>query len=79
MSLRRGQVRALRGIERDLADSDPDLDAFFLSFASQAGRPVMPRVETIGAGPLKLLARLRRRRTLTERMKDWCAQNWNDP
>ncbi len=79
MSLRRGQLMALRGIERDLADSDPGLDALFLSFASQAGRPVMPWVETVGAGPFKLLARLRRRRTLTERMKDWCAQNWNDP
>ena len=40
MSLRRGQSRALRGIERDLADSDPGLNASFLSFAAHAGRPL---------------------------------------
>jgi hypothetical protein len=79
VSLRRGQSRALRGIERDLAGSDPDLNAAFLSFAAHAGRPTMPRVEKVGTGPLRIFARLRRRRTLAERVKDWCAQNWNDP
>ena len=79
MSLRRGQPRALRGIERDLAESDPRLNAYFLSFDSHAGRPMMPRLEKIGKGPLRIFARLRRRRTLAERMRDWCAQNWNDP
>jgi hypothetical protein len=39
----------------------------------------MPRVEKISARPLQIFARLRRRRTLAERMKDWCGQNWNDP
>ena len=79
MSLRRGQSRALRGIERDLADSDPRLNAYFLSFAAHAGRPLVPRVEKIRARPLRIFARLRRRRTFAERMRDWCAQNWNDP
>jgi hypothetical protein len=77
--LRRGQLRALRGIERDLAESDPRLNAYFLSFDAHAGRPMIPKVEKIGKGPLRIFARLRRRRTLAERMKDRHAQNWNDP
>ena len=79
MSLHRGQLRTLYGIERDLADSDPDLDALFLSFASATGRPEMPDAENISARHLKVLSRLRRRRTLSERVKQWCAQNWNAP
>jgi len=79
VSLRRGQSRALRGIERDLADSDPGLNASFLTFAAHAGRPVVPRVEKIRAWPLRIFARLRRRRTLAGRMRNWYAQNLNDP
>ena len=79
MSLRRGQSRALRGIERDLADSDPGLNASFLSFAAHPGRPLMPRVEKIRPRPLRIFTRLRRRRTLAERMRVWYAQDWNDP
>jgi hypothetical protein len=79
VSLRPSQLRALRGIERDLADSEPDLDALFGSFATQGGRSKAPRAEKIGARPLWIFARLRRRRPLTERMKDWSAQNWTDP
>ena len=58
MSLRRGQSQALRGIERDLADSDPRLNAYFLSFAAHAGRPLMPRVEKIRARPLRIFDHL---------------------
>jgi hypothetical protein len=79
VSLRRGKLRALRGIDHELADSDPDLDALFQWFTSQAGRHEMPRAENVGARPRQMLARLRRRRPLAERMKDWIAQNWNDP
>jgi hypothetical protein len=31
--MRRRWLRTLQGIERDLADSEPDLDALFRSFA----------------------------------------------
>ena len=79
MSLRRSQLRALRGIERDLADSEPDLDALFGSFAPQGGRSKAPRMEKIGVRPLRIFARLWCRRPITERMKDWSAQNWTDP
>jgi hypothetical protein len=53
-----GHGRALRRIERDLADSDPSLDALFLSFSATARGEKMPRVEKIRTGPLRLLARL---------------------
>jgi hypothetical protein len=36
VSLRRSQLRALRGIECNLADSEPYLDALFLSFVPTA-------------------------------------------
>ncbi len=71
MSLHRGQLRTLYGIERDLADSDPDLDALFVAFASATGRPEMPDAEHISTRRLKVLSRLRRRRTLSERVKQW--------
>jgi hypothetical protein len=76
---RRGQLRALRRVEREIADSEPGLYAFFLSFNRRAAGRDMPQTETSGSGPLRRLARRRRGRTLTERMKDWCAENWNDP
>ena len=79
MSLHRGQLRTLHGIERDLADSDPDLDALFLSFASAAGRPEVPAAENISARHLKVLSRLWPRRTLSERMKHWYAENRDAP
>jgi hypothetical protein len=79
---RRGQLRALRRVEREIADSEPGLYAFFLSFNRRAEGRDMPRTEDAedsGSGRLRRLARRRRGRTLTERMKDWCAENWNDP
>jgi aminoglycoside phosphotransferase (APT) family kinase protein len=79
VSLRRGQLRALHGIDHELADSDPDLDALFQWFTSHTRRHEMPQTEKVGARPRQMLARLRRRRPLAERMKDWIAQNWNDP
>jgi hypothetical protein len=79
VSLRRGQLRTLRGIDHELAGSDPDLDALFLWFTSHTRQHAMPRAENVDAWPSQMLTRLRRRRTLAERVKDWVAQNWTDP
>jgi hypothetical protein len=70
--------RALREIERDLAGSDPGLDALFRSFARSPGRRDLSWVERDGRKRF-LLFGPRRQQTLTERMKDRCAENWNDP
>jgi hypothetical protein len=78
VNLRR-QLRTLRGIERDLAGSDPGLDAMFRSFARRTGGPGVPRVEKIDRRRFWVLGRRRRQRSLTDRMKDWTAENWNDP
>ena len=79
MSLRRRQLRILRGMERELADSEPGLDALFQGFARRTNGHDMRWVEMIdrqaalavfpaaaGAGP-------------AERMKDRSAEKWNDP
>jgi len=70
--------RTLHGIERDLAGSDPDLDALFRSFARCTGGRDMSWLERIGRKRFLLFGR-RRQRTLAERMKAWCAENWKDP
>jgi hypothetical protein len=57
MSLRRGQRRALRGIERDLARSDPDLDRLFLSFAGLTSTQEIPAAEKMRSRQFRLLAR----------------------
>ncbi len=77
LSLRRR--RALRGIERDLAASDPVLDEVFRRFARRAGAYDMPRLERVAPWPLRMLARLWPGRRVTERVKDWVAENWNEP
>jgi hypothetical protein len=79
VKLRRGQLRTLREVEREIADSEPGLYAFFLSFNRRGFGRDMPQTEVFGPGRLERLARRRRGRTLTERMKDWCAENWKDP
>jgi hypothetical protein len=38
----------------------------------------MSWVEKVGRKRFLLFGR-RRQRTLAERMKDWCAENWTDP
>jgi hypothetical protein len=60
MSLRPHR-RALRGIERDLACSDPHLNMLFASFTHLAGGTKMPRIEMIGAWPVRLVRWLGRR------------------
>lgn len=58
---RLGRQRALGGIARDLADTDPRLDELFLSFNERACGWKMPRSERIRARPLELIARIGRR------------------
>ena len=57
MSLPLGQRRALRGIERDLARSDPDLTRLF-SFIGLTSTQEIPAAEKIRSRPFRLLARL---------------------
>jgi hypothetical protein len=72
-------MRTLQGIERDLAGSDPGLDALFRSFARRTGGHDVPWVEKLERRRFLMFGRRRRERTLTERMKDWTAENWKDP
>jgi hypothetical protein len=61
MNARLGRGRALRRIERDLANSDPRLDAIFLSFTVQTRGEKMPEAEKIRTGLRRWLIRLGRR------------------
>ena len=82
MTMRRRSLRALQRMERDLASSDPGLEALFQSFARRTRGWDMSWVEEVGRKRFVLfgiLGRRRRERTLTERMKDWTAENWKDP
>ncbi len=65
-------------MERDLASSDPGLDALFRSFARRTRGYDLSWVEEIGRKRFWLFGRPRERK-LTERMKDWTADNWQDP
>jgi hypothetical protein len=60
MNLRRGR-RVLRGIERDLAQSDPGLAMFFVSFTARAKGAEMPDTEQIKARSRRPFGRLGRR------------------
>lgn len=81
MTMRRRSLRALQRMERHLATSDPGLDALFQSFARRTRGWDMPWVEEVGRKRFLLFGRRRRVRVrkLTERMKDWTAENWKDP
>jgi len=78
MTKRRRSLRALQRMEQELASSDPGLDALFQSFARRTRGWDMSWVEKVGRKRFVLFGR-RRERTLTERMKDWSAENRNDP
>jgi hypothetical protein len=79
VDLCRRQLRTLRSIERDLADCDPGLDALFRAFTRHAARRETPQVENVSHWPPRMLARLRRRWSRTERMTGrYAAGNWND-
>jgi hypothetical protein len=75
VTTRRRWMRTLQGIERDLAGSDPGLDALFRSFARRTGGRDMSWVEKLGRRRFLMFGRRRRERTLTERTKDWTAEN----
>jgi hypothetical protein len=79
VSLSRRQLRTLRGIERDLACSDPRLNEFFLLFSGGFRGYDMPPVERVSRWPSRMLARLWGGRNVTERMAAWYAENWHDP
>ena len=79
MSLRRRQLRILRGMERELADSDPGLDALFLGFARRTNGHDMRWVEMIDRRRRWLFFRRRQAPSPGERIKDRSAENWNDP
>jgi hypothetical protein len=70
MGLRRGQRRALRGIERDLARSDPDLDVLFFSFGRLSSTQEIPAAEQIKSRQFGLLARLGQENR-QRRAEDW--------
>jgi hypothetical protein len=78
MTKRRRSLRALQRMERELASSDPGLDALFQSFARRTRGWDMSWVEEVGRKRFLLFGR-RRERTLTGRRKDWTAENWKDP
>jgi hypothetical protein len=79
--MRRRSLRALRRIERDLAGSDPGLDALFRSFARRRGDDYswVEQIDRSRRRIFGMFGRRRRERTLSERMKDWTAENWKDP
>lgn len=79
MSLRRRQLRILDRMERDLADSDPGLYALYQGLARRTSGRDMRWVEKIDRRRFWIFPRRRRERSLGERMKDWTAENWNDP
>jgi hypothetical protein len=79
VSLSRRQLRTLRGIEQDLACSDPRLNEFFLLFSGGFRSDGMPRVERLSRWPSRMLARLWGGRIVTERVAAWYAGNWHDP
>src|SRR5215470_2416426 len=78
VTMRRRSLRVLQRMERDLARSDPGLDALFQSFAQRTFGCDMRWVEEVGRKRFLLFGR-RRERKLTERVKDWTAENWKDP
>jgi hypothetical protein len=79
VSLRRRQLRILRRIERDIAASDPGLDALYLGFARRTGGRDMPRMEKIDRRRRWRFLQRRPESSPGERVKDPSAENWNDP
>lgn len=57
MNLLTSQMRALRLIERDLADTDPQLAALFSTFTVRTRDQELPAREMLRTGPVRALAR----------------------
>ena len=80
VSLRRRQLRILRGLERDLADSDPGLDALFVGFAQRTSGHDLRWVEKVDVKRWRwLFYRQRQEPGPGEPTRDRSAENWNDP
>jgi hypothetical protein len=84
VSLSRRQLRPLREIERDVAGSDPRLSEFFRLFTEGYRDCEMPSVERVARWPSRMLAKLWRGASVSERVVAWCggdrsAGNWKDP
>ena len=79
VTLRRRWLRTLQALERDVVGSDPGLDALFRGFARRTGGCDMSWIERLDRRRFLRFGRRRSERTLTERMKDWTAENWKDP
>ena len=73
MNRRMSQPRVLRRIERDLARSDPRLNALFIALTGLGRDKEMPVTEQIPTGPHWLPARLGRR-TRHRAGEDWHAR-----
>ena len=80
VSLRRRQLRILRGLERDLADTDPGLDALFLGFARRTGGYDLRWVEKVDVKRWRWLFFGRRQEPDPgQHVTDQNAENRNDP
>jgi hypothetical protein len=79
VSLRRRQLRILRGMERELADSEPGLDALFQGFARRTNGHDMRWVEMIDRRRCWRFFRRQPEPGPAEPIKDPSAENWNDP
>jgi hypothetical protein len=79
MNPRLTRRRALRGIERDLAASDPRLDELFLLFTGLASGAKIPGAEKIRTMPFRLLARLGPQADRHRAGEDGRAQPWTTP
>ena len=79
MNPRLTRRRALREIERDLADSDPRLDDLFLLFTGMARGAKIPgteKIRTVRTMRLRLLARPGPRSDRHQAGEDGSAQSW---
>jgi len=74
VSLRRRQLRTLRRIERDLAESDPGLDALYQGLARRTSGRDLRWLEKVDRRRFRIFSR-RHERSLGERMKDSTAEN----
>jgi hypothetical protein len=79
VSLRRRQLRILRRIERDIADSDPGLDALYLGFARRTCGRDLRWVEKIDRSRRWPFYLQRPEPNPGEPVEDRSAENWNDP
>jgi hypothetical protein len=76
MKLPHSRPRALRAIERDLADSDPGLGELFSSFTLRTNGQNMPRLETMRARPTRQVTNHGQRADPSGAAESWRARLW---